>query len=801
MTFTVKNQKNRVIAGFIAATLALLVAFLLILSHRTHAILADLSEKTDQAIKIGAKIHAAFSREVAAIVGFQATGEAKYIQLYQAQNQSINTSLGELERLMPLLGPAVQSHFGELKSAIDAWHGDAKTNKMATQRLPTDEFRQLVFDRLYVVRHAQETTTEFNNAIVAYGSTQRARLDRLGSLFRTLAVVFGPLALLALMLIAHILRRLDAATSHLESRAREEEALRQVGHSLTGGLTLDDVLRRITQAAAVAVETEGVFIETVDARKAEITCVAAHGIKSPAKGTKNPFEGSILQEVLQTREPQIIDDVDIERRPCALGELARSGQHCTAMVIPLIAETRGLGAIFLIRIRHRPFTYAEFPKLRILADMASVAMLRAQTVEKVQKMEAEAHFLAETSKLLASSLDYTATLKSVARLAVPTVADWCVVHLVEHGRIYVAELVHSDPAKNAIVQRLRDKYRPRPDRANSVERVIQTGKAQLTPEVTDELLREHSLDNEHFDLLRQLNLKSAILVPLTVAGEIFGSMGFLTSDERRYDVDDLPFAEEIARHAGMAIHNARLYTDAQHAIRARDEVLRMVSHDLRNPVSAIQMTANLLATASLPDEKRQRLLQMISHASQRMNRLIEDLMTIGRLQEGLEIPLDVDQVNPAVIADEVCEAIGLQALAKSIDLRCNKPATVPAVKADRRRIFQVLSNLLDNALKFTPEGGDIVVSCEGHDGEVWFAVKDTGRGINPKDLDKIFNPFWQAKPGAYFGAGLGLAIAKGIVEQHNGRIWADSTPGVGTTVFFTLPQADIGEEPLNRKAA
>ena len=796
-----RNQKNWLIAGFIAATLALLVAFLLVLSNRTHAILTDLSEKTDQAIKIGDKIHAAFSREIAAIVGFQATGEAKYIQSYQAQTQTINTSLGELEHLMRLLGPTVQSHFEELKSAIDTWHGDAKTLKMATQRLPKGEFRQLVFDRLYVVKHSQETTTEFNNAIVAYGSTQRARLESLASLFRTLAVVFGPLAFMALVLIAHILRRLNATTSHLETRAREEEALRQVGHSLTGGLTLDDVLRRITQAAAVAAETEGVFIETVDARKTEITCVAAHGPKAPAKGTKNPFEGSILQEVLQTREPQIIENVDIESRPCALGELARSGYQCAAMVVPLIAENQRLGAIFLIRRRQRQFTYAEFPKLRILADMASVAMLRAQTVEKVHRMEGEAHFLAETSKLLASSLDYTATLKRVAHLVVPSVADWCVVHLVEQGRIYIAELVHSDPGKNAIVERLRNKYRPRPDRPNSVERVIQTGKAHLTPEVTDELLREHSVDNEHFDLLRQLNLKSSILVPLTVGGEIFGSMGFLTSDERHYDVDDLPFAEEIARHAAMAIQNARLYRDAQHAVQARDEVLRMVSHDLRNPVSAIQMTANLLATTSLPDEKRQSMLQMIGRASERMNRLIEDLLTIGQLQEGLEIPLDVDQVNPGVITDEVCEAIGLQARAKSIDLRCNKPAAIPAVKADRGRIFQVLFNLLDNAIKFTPEGGNIVVNCEGYDKEVRFAVKDTGRGISPNDLDKIFNPFWQAKPGAYFGSGLGLAIAKAIVGQHNGRIWADSTPGVGTTVFFTLPQADICEEPLNRKAA
>jgi GAF domain-containing protein len=570
MMASLRDQKNWFIAGFIAATLALLVALLLVLSHRTHTILADVSEKTDRAITIGDQIHAAFSRETAAIVGFQATGEAKYTESYKAHIRTINTSLDELGRLMPVLGPVVRRRFEDLRSAVDTWHGDAKTYKMATQRLPTGEFRQLVFDRLHVVRHAHETATEFNHAIVAFESTQRARLDRLGSLFRTLAVVFGPLALLALVSIAHILRRLNEATSHLKSRAREEEALRQVGHSLTGGLTLDDVLRRITRATAVALETEGVFIEIVDASRAEITCVAAYGPKTPATGMKNPFEGSILQEVLQTREPQIIADVDIERRPCALGEVARSGQRCTAMVVPLFADNQGLGAIVLIRTPERPFSHAEFPKARILADMASVAMQRAHTVEKVNKMQAEAHFLAEASKLLASSLDYTATLKSVAHLAVPSVADWCVVHLVEDGRINLTELVHADPTKKATVERLRNKYRPRPDRPDSVERVIQTGNPVLTPEVTDEVLREYSLDDEHFDLLRQLDLNSTIVVPLTVAGEIFGSMGFMTSGARRYEGADLAFAEEIARHAAMAIHNARLYTNAKNAIQARE---------------------------------------------------------------------------------------------------------------------------------------------------------------------------------------------------------------------------------------
>jgi signal transduction histidine kinase len=232
---------------------------------------------------------------------------------------------------------------------------------------------------------------------------------------------------------------------------------------------------------------------------------------------------------------------------------------------------------------------------------------------------------------------------------------------------------------------------------------------------------------------------------------------------------------------------------ARQAIRSRDEVFHMVSHDLRNPLGSIEMAANLLASGSLPDEHRQGMLQMIRRASQRMNHLIEDLLTIGRIQEGHGIPLELEHVDPVGIADEVCAAVGLPARAKSIELQCNKDATMPPIKADRRRIIQVLTNLSDNAIKFTPEGGRITLSCEARDREVQFGVKDTGPGINTKDLDKIFNSFWQAKPGAQLGSGLGLALAKAIVEEHKGRIWAESEAGSGTTVSFTIPRADIGE--------
>jgi signal transduction histidine kinase/CHASE3 domain sensor protein len=795
MPFSMPNRKNWLIAGFIAAVVALLVAFLLILSYRSRTILAQLGGQADQAIDLGDKIQATVSREVTAIVGFQATGQTKYIELYQEHADSVDNSLEELEPLVTFLGPSVQRRFKDLKSAIDKWHQDEKTNLLASRRLPSDEFRQVVFDRLFLIGQVHETTAEFNKAVLAYESAQRESLERQSILFRTLAIVFGPLALLALMLIVHILRRLDTATSHLESQAREEQALRRVGQCLTGGLTVGDVLDRITQAAAISVETEGVFIETVDTDKTEITCVAANGTMVPAKGAKGPYEGSIAQEVLRAQEPEIIQNP----RRTAISELALGGPGCVVMVVPLIADNQGLGAIFLIR-PHPRFTQEELRKVRIFADMASLALQRALTLERVRKMEDQARFSTETLKTLSSSLDYKTTLKAVARLALSELADFCVILLIEEGRIQVAELAHRDPAKRDILQSLQNKYRPRPDLTNSVEHVIQMGEPMLTREVTDELLKEYSIDNEHFDLLRQLNLKSSMVVPLTADSEIFGTIVLLRGG-RSYEADDLMFAQEIARYAALAIRNARLYAQASDAIHARDEVLRVVSHDLQNPVSNIQLSVKLLTDPSVPEEKRQGIVQMIIRSAERMRDLIEDLIAISRMHEGQKIPLNVQPQNPADIIDEACAGVGFQVAARSIDFRCSKPETLPTIKADRRRILQVLYNLLDNALKFTPDGGSIVVSGDRRDGEVQISVKDTGHGIEPKNVTKIFDLFWQAKPGAHLGSGLGLAIAKGIVEQHNGRIWAESKLGLGTTISFTLPRADIGEKPVSPKAA
>jgi signal transduction histidine kinase len=172
-----------------------------------------------------------------------------------------------------------------------------------------------------------------------------------------------------------------------------------------------------------------------------------------------------------------------------------------------------------------------------------------------------------------------------------------------------------------------------------------------------------------------------------------------------------------------------------------------------------------------------------------MSRLIADLLDVTRMEGGKRLPIDP---APTAIADLVREAEELfrgQASVASVSIEYEMTPDLPAVLADRHRIMQVVSNLIGNSLKFTPPGGTIRVRATAGDGEVLFTIADTGPGIPHEHLQDIFSPYWQAKRTERMGAGLGLPIAKGIVESHGGRIWAESEPGKGTSFYFTLPPA------------
>jgi signal transduction histidine kinase len=248
---------------------------------------------------------------------------------------------------------------------------------------------------------------------------------------------------------------------------------------------------------------------------------------------------------------------------------------------------------------------------------------------------------------------------------------------------------------------------------------------------------------------------------------------------------------------------SQMYKEAALAIEAREQVLRIVTHDLRNPLHTIAMAAELLIEADLPKERQQDHLRRITRAGERMNRLVQDLLDVAKLEAG-RLAIAPREIDVPRMLREAHGMLAPLAAERSIDLALDIAEPLPRVSADEGRIIQVLSNIVGNALKFTPVGGKVVIGARAAPGSVHFSVSDTGPGIPPDKLDRIFGRFWQADPADRRGIGLGLTIAKSIMDAHDGRLWVESRVGSGTTFHFVLGTATPGVSahvPRDRRSA
>jgi signal transduction histidine kinase len=288
---------------------------------------------------------------------------------------------------------------------------------------------------------------------------------------------------------------------------------------------------------------------------------------------------------------------------------------------------------------------------------------------------------------------------------------------------------------------------------------------------------------------------SLLAAPLLVRGPPAGAVILSADDGRRFGPADLSRAEELGRRVALAIENFRLRAEGQDAARSREDLLAIVSHDLRNPLGVVMASSALLLKGPLADPpgkegRSRRQVEAIQRAGNRMNRLIRDLLDFAAVQAGrLEVSSQPREVGELV--REVLDALAQQAAAKSLKLIDGSPETTLRVSCDHARAIQLLDNVVGNAVKFSGEGGSVTVSVEPDGEMVRFSVTDEGPGIAPEELPHVFDRYYQARRRNRDGIGIGLSIARGIVEAHGGRIWVESpaASGTGTTFFFTLPAA------------
>jgi PAS domain S-box-containing protein len=451
-------------------------------------------------------------------------------------------------------------------------------------------------------------------------------------------------------------------------------------------------------------------------------------------------------------------------------------------------------------------------------------------------------FLAESSRVLASSLDYATTLRSVARLAVPTLADWCAVDVVtEDGEVERLAVEHVDPAKVRLALELEERWPSDRQAPHGVHAVVRTGEAQMMPDIPDSLLASAARDPEHLDALRALGLRSFVCVPLTARGRVLGALTLVHAESgRSHDAADLALAEELARRAAVAIDNARLFgetEDARHQLEqqtaeleeaqaememAHDELQRAyedlaertreaeraraaadeanaaksaflatMSHELRTPLNAIAGYTQLIDMGIHgPVSPAQReALDKIHRNQTHLLGLINDVLNFAKIEAG-QVQYEVQDVPLDATLAAVEALVEPQLRAKELRYRYRGGDPRLTVCADRERMEQVVLNLLSNAIKFTDPGGEVELWWDAADGTARIHVRDTGRGIPADKLEAIFEPFVQVDPAltrSAEGTGLGLAISRDLARAMKGDLTARSTEGEGSVFTLSLP--------------
>lgn len=452
-------------------------------------------------------------------------------------------------------------------------------------------------------------------------------------------------------------------------------------------------------------------------------------------------------------------------------------------------------------------------------------------IEDQKRAQQHALILAQASKRLSSSLNYKRTFQKVTEVLVPQVADWCSIELLnETGGLDLVAVHHRDPSKVSWALKLRQQYPPDMQAPTGVPNVLRTGKAELYPDITPELLDATITDSEQRSIVDQVGMRSVLIVPLKMRGTPVGAITLIASEQdRHYSKEDLRLIEELASRISVAINNTMLYQTAQKEIASRKRLERQLrlanekletrvrdrteqleitnaslersngelqnfayvaSHDLQEPLRKIQAFGNLLSeeySDKLDDGAE--YLERMQKAAARMSVLIDDLLEFSRVTTQARPFVNV---SLAKTAQEVVEDLETRIRDTDGTVTVSELATL---HADPMQMRQLLQNLIGNALKFHQKDTAPIVKVSGkvlsngpHAGMYELRVRDNGIGFDEKYLDRIFSVFQRLHGREiYTGTGIGLAVCKKIAERHGGYITAKSKPGQGSTFIVLLP--------------
>ena len=440
-----------------------------------------------------------------------------------------------------------------------------------------------------------------------------------------------------------------------------------------------------------------------------------------------------------------------------------------------------------------------FALVAVLTSSLSASLRQSRQREATARADIEAarlraRFLADASAALDASLDYEETLQTLARLVVPALADWCVVHVTidEPDAVHRFTLADGDRADAPLLRTLRWQASTGRGCSQSLHAVLSTGRPVLHERFDEVRGTANHPTDWHLHLLETIGFRSVMIVPMVVAGETLGAITLVSAGSgRRFGPGDLDLAEDLAHRAALAINAARLYREAQEAIRGRDELLAVASHDLRNPLAAIKGRAQLLRRRLVAEESG-----LVSHLDQieasadQIDRLVAELIDIAALQSGRSLELRRTPTDLVALVERLIRSFDGVTRGHVLRLETDVHGVVGEWDADR--LGRAVGNLIANAVKYSPDGGDIVVrvSQEQDAQGAWAVVRvvDHGIGIPESEVPRVFGRYFRASNvGDISGHGIGLAGARQIVEQHGGQIDVASQLGAGSCFSIRLP--------------
>jgi len=581
--------------------------------------------------------------------------------------------------------------------------------------------------------------------------------------------------------------------NRLNSRARQLATLNAIGNLLASSLDLDEVLDLVVRNAAELLDTQAGSLLLLDEESGDLVFRVSSGPSGKdLVGMRVPAGKGIAGAAFSENRPIISQDTQEDKRWYAGFDQRSTFVTNSILAVPLNARGRTIGVLEVLnRKGGRPFEQEDAEFLLSFGAPAAIAIENARlfttTDQALQASVQELMMLQYIDRQLNASLDYDAVMQQTLEWALnitdATVGMMAALQEDEDGTQGLRLLAHQGYDPEDLAPYLEDELWPLS--RGLIGFTVRQGETTLVTDVGAD---------PHYHEVQQ-GMTAQLTVPIRREIRVIGALCVESADAGGFGQEHVALVERLVDHAAIAIENARLFERVQQANDAKTEFISFVSHELKQPMTSMKGYSDLLikGVGGSLNEQQTQFVQVVKNNIGRMDRLVQDLLDISRIEAG-RLKLDMGPVAPAKVIEEAVQAFRQEITAKDQHLTIKADEDLPSVTGDRGRLIQVLTNLISNANKYTPEGGQITVSAEvtPEDDQtcVKWSVKDTGIGMSPDEVEQLFTKYFRSTRSAVRnvqGTGLGLVITRSIVEMHGGTISVESEAGAGSTFSFTAP--------------